>query len=330
MDKNAQMITAMFNLTEQDIYNFRFYDKIQVDGQYYNVQSINDWNPDVLTEVVLVKQKTSELPVTAAEKTADIEKTLEYNDIRYSRRMRTSDDSDNTQVQRTNTRRSFVTATPETRQMSEAGDLTNPLLSGQTWNDLSGTTAITTTVTGTTSVEPTIITDDSRGYATGVDNYISSMHFMLVGNSNNFSGTSYNTMTVGDNNTYLDNSRNVTILGSNNTVGSNIDGSTIIGDNITLNTSDTLVLGNQTILSKTPIEPIVNIISAPNLDAKQINPFNRLKPIQVLSGGDMAQGVRPLRSENTTFVVDSRTSPTTNYTSYAQVIYDASGNTITS
>ena len=53
-----------------------------------------------------------------------------------------------------------------------------------------------------------------------------------------------------------------------------------------------------------------------------------MKQVQVLSGGDIADGVRPLRSVNTTFVVDSTTTPTTKYSGYAITEYDDNGDPI--
>jgi hypothetical protein len=329
MDPNSKMITAQFNLNEQDIYNFKFYDKIKIDGQYYTVNKIIDWNPDILTTVQLIKTKVSELPVTSTEKTADTKAVLAYNDIKYKRVMIPSSNRNNSTVQQQSGTGSFVTSSPISRNLYNITDENNPLPPDGVWNDLSGTTAITTTVTATTlSAQPTIITPESRGYATGVNNFINSRNFFLSGNDNIFEGNTYNTITFGDGNTYEDAVVNGTIIGNGNTITGGVSGSTIIGNNISVTKSDTLVLGNKTILSKVVIEPIVDIIAAPNLDGDQINPFNRLKQVQVLSGGNIADGVRPLRSSNTTFVVNSRETPTTSYISYAEQIYDSDGNPI--
>lgn len=329
IDPNSKMITAQFNLTEQDIYNFRFYNKIKIDGQYYIVNRIIDWNPNRLTEVVLIKDKVSTLPTTPDDKIIDTEQTLQYNNISYRSFRRPSRDRDNSTVQQQSGQRSFVTASPTRRSMNNNADQINPLNTGQTWNDLSGTTAITTTVTATTETTPTIISEESRGYATGVNNDINSRNFVLSGNDNRYDGNTYNTAIFGDGNSINDGVYNGTIIGNNNEIGGNLSGATIIGNNLTVQQSDTLVLGAGTILSTKPIEPIVHVISAPNLDNKQINPFNRMKQIQVLSGGDIADGSRNLRSANTTFVVDSRTTPVTKYSSYAETSLDADGNTIT-
>lgn len=329
IDPNSKMITGQFNLSEQDIYNFRFYDKIKIDGQYYTVNKISDWNPDVLTTVQLIKNKVSEVPTTTVAKQADTLAVINYNNIVYKRVMQPSANRNNSTLQQQTGTGSFITSSPISRNLYNISDENNPLSPDGTWNDLSGTTAITTTVTATTfSAEPTIITPESRGYATGVNNFINSRNFFLAGNDNIFTGNTYNTVTFGDANTYEDGVIGGTIIGNENTITGGVTGSTIIGNGITVTKSDTLVLGNKTILSKVVIEPIVDIIAAPNLDGDQINPFNRLKQIQVLSGGDIAQGVRPLRSANTTFVVDSRTTPTTSYSSYAEEILDADGNPI--
>jgi hypothetical protein len=135
-------------------------------------------------------------------------------------------------------------------------------------------------------------------------------------------------MILGDGNNIGEEVNNAVLFGNNNIVDSNINNVGIIGNNLTVSKSDTLVLGAKTILSKTPIEPIINIVSSPNLDGKQINPFNRMKQVQVLSGGNISKGVRPLRSCNTTFVVNGRITPTTIYDGYAQIQFDANGDPI--
>ena len=328
IDKNSKMITAQFNLTEQDIYNFRFYNKIKIDGQYYIVNRITDWNPNKLTEVELIKVKISTLPVTAPAKEADTEAVLDYNNIVYRNEAVLASDTNNTTVQSKSGTGTFVTATPKTRSMSTNGEMVYPLSTNEDWNDLSGTTAITTTVTASTISEPSIVTPESRGFVTGVNNFVDSRNTVVIGNDNNFEGPSYNTMILGDSNTIGEEVNNAVLLGNNNIVDSNLNNVGIIGSNINVSKSDTLVLGGKTILSSVRIEPIVHIVSARNLDAKQINPFNRMKQVEVLSGGDISKGVRPLRSCNTTFIVNGSVTPTTIYNSYTEIQFDNNGDPI--
>jgi len=329
MDPNSKMITAQFKLDEQDIYTFRFFDKIQIDGQFYTVNKISDWNPDVLTEVVLIKEKISTVPTSSVAKLADTVEVLDYKNIVYRRKAQPQKEINNTFAQQQSGRRTYTTAVPTSRSMYDINDEQPYLASGTTWNDYSGTTAYTVTVTGQTTVEPTIVTPESRGFVTGVNNDINSRNFFVAGNDNIYSGTSYTTMIVGNTNGIGTNVTNGVIIGDSNEIAGGLSNVNILGGTgTTVQLSDTLVLGNRNILTRTAIEPIVDVIAAPNLDTKQINPFNRLKQIQILAGGNVAQGVRPLRSENTIFVVDSTTSATIRYKSYTTQGFDANGDPI--
>lgn len=55
---DTKKVTAYFNLTEVDINQFSFRDKIIIDGIYFRVISIKNYNPNKLTEVVLIKLNT--------------------------------------------------------------------------------------------------------------------------------------------------------------------------------------------------------------------------------------------------------------------------------
>lgn len=328
IDKNSKIITGQFNLTEQDIYNFKFNNKVKIDGQYYIVNRITDWNPDTLTEVELIKVRVSNLPTTAPDKRADTESVLGVNIITYKNQAIPASETNNTTVQTKSGTGTFLTATPKTRSMSTNSELVYPLSTNEDWNDLSGTTTISTTTTASTISEPSIVTPESRGFVTGVNNFVDSRNTSIVGNDNNFEGPSYNTMILGDGNTIGEEVNNAVLFGNNNIVDSNINNVGIIGNNLTVSKSDTLVIGAKTILSIRPIEPIINIVSSPNLDGKQINPFNRMKQVQVLSGGNISKGVRPLRSCNTTFIVNGRITPTTIYSGYAEVQFNSNGDPI--
>lgn len=57
INPDTKILTAYFNLTDEDIYKFRYNDKIFIDNTYYRVNKIIDYNPikSELTKVELVK-----------------------------------------------------------------------------------------------------------------------------------------------------------------------------------------------------------------------------------------------------------------------------------
>jgi len=327
IDVNSKKVTAYFKLSEIDIYNFNFNDKIIVDGQFFLVNKIIDWNPNVITEVELIKLKENSLPTSDNEKRDDTTITLDYNNVEYKSAavpLKSRSVSKTQKLKVSN--KSFITSYTNTENTEELPDW--PLTTGQTTTTFSGQTV--EGVTGVTRSEPTSVTNVSRGFGSGNNNVIDSKNFILAGRGNVFTGPNINSLTIGNTNEIGNNTQNITIIGNDNKVDSNISNVQILGgENINLQKSNTTVLGNQTILTNKPIESIIHVISAPNLDGKVINPFNTQKLVHVMSGGNMIDGVRPLRSVNTIFVVDSTTKTTYDYINVGDsIVRDANGNII--
>jgi hypothetical protein len=321
---DSKMITGYFNLTEQDIYNFSFSDQIIVDGQIYIVNSINNWNPNTLTQVTLIKLKNNNIPVTAEAKANyvtyvnkdSVKFTTKFLDVIIKQSPATKSFTKIITAPKLGI--SMVSNSVLSSYSSEPAGEELPL-SGDTLDSYTASTQGYTATTIGTTAYASVVTDNSSGYGSGSNNGINSQNFFLAGNNNNMNGPTINTLTVGDSNTLQGYNKNATIIGNNITLGGGVENVEVIGtpsSAITVNISNSTTFASQNIFINTPIKDIIHVIFG-GFVSEGVFPLaqNRLKNIHVVSGGD-SLSVRSNRgdSRDVIHVIDSTPTPYYNFT----------------
>lgn len=299
LDTDSKMITAYFKLTEQDIFNFNFKDQIQIDGQYFIVNKIEDWRPNELTKVELLKLVSANLPQNTAEEEEDVNREIQWGRNRWEEIKRLLEETSKMRADIGKYRKEYVYETKYEKYTDELR-VEYPGQSGQ--NIYTGNTSVFTDVK-----EANRIDKYSKGFASGEENKIANVKdFEVTGQRNTLEGG--RTINVkGEDNIIESSVENLSILGSRNTVKSNVRGSTIIGNDQVVNQGDSVFIGGENIFLKGNLQKQIHIITP---GGNPLNPFNRHKQAHVVFGMDVADGVRTLKpSVDETFVVDSTSTP---------------------
>jgi len=284
VDTDAKLISAYFKLDEYEISTLRFNNQINIDGNWYLINKIVDWNPNQLTYVELIKILESKIPVTSSGKTnstlvlinnlddisSDIKIKSEWGSLPLS-----------------------SAALPSNEFPSELAFPT--IASGNTIDSYS---AFTETIA---IVEPSVVSPLSNGVVQGNGNSINSRNFFVSGWDNTIN-YSRNVSINGTNNTVLGGNTNITLNSSNNTIAGGISDVAIIGTSISGNTitqSNTTLIAGNIILSSKPIQSIINI-----LDGSPTMFANIHKNINIVDGYRQAGSHTLGRNNDVTHVID--------------------------
>lgn len=225
-DQNSKKVTCYANLTELDIFNFTFADQIQVDEQFYIVNKIENWKPDALTKIELLKLIEPNLPITDPDKKTQWIKDWEWNHYQFQE---------------------YIVNPINKFDGLEAIE-SNQIIPKLNFNRYDVEGLIETGVTSATTVEyvtaytqnyATIVT--GKGYNIGNGGSIAAENFFVAGVNNNISNSN-NISVVGDNNIVESFTKNITVVGDDNYVPSTASNVFIFGNNLSASTTGSTFL----------------------------------------------------------------------------------------
>lgn len=222
-DKDSRIIRAKFYLNADDIYNFKFNDKIYLDfegnGQYYRVNKISGYDPTRigLCDVELIKIKFFNIPVTK-----QIFIPLSNPNIAIA----------NMDLSNTSSARTIVTG----KNNSSEGD--GVLIFGNRNSLTSGNLIVS-------------------GNSNRVGSYASAS--MVIGDDNEIQGGSNNVNVFGNKNIVTFGASNSTVIGDSAFVSSP---NTIVLSNTVIFNNNLITAGVDEVLGLYPDNKIINLISA--------------------------------------------------------------------
>jgi len=233
-NRNSRLVTANFYLTAEDIYNFRFSDRIYLqfdgNGQYYKVNKIIDFNPGISKTCKIELLKTDEIRVN----------TFISKFIGKGKSIKTS---------------ANTTIRVEDVKIGIEGidtGINNSIGGFETFtngsqNQIDGTKIITN------GDENKIGLGDTNAIINGDENKIGELvDKSITGGDNNTIGTfSQNIYTYGDNNTIGTASQNIYTFGNNNTFADGVTSSFVIGNNVNATQSNSVYISGNIIFSGT-------------------------------------------------------------------------------
>ena len=282
--KNSRVITGMFYLKPQDIYDFRFSDKIYIDNQYYKVLKISDYdaaNPFATTKVQLIK--TDSITVPKAKSRGIVAYPNNGGSITAlgsERNLILSSGSGAIGSNNTINDASFGTLVAGSNNRLE-GSNNSTIVSGN--NNSIGFAVDQSNVFGSSNSvsENSIATIFGHRNITGPS---ASANFF---GNNNIVDTNINAHVVGDNNT-LNSSHEITqevstVFGYNNIIGTNSTSTHILGSNNIVAESGTAsnishILGNNNYVIPTSATTndlsIIHVVGSDNLIHPTITPLN--------------------------------------------------------
>ena len=269
---DATLLTGYFNLNEYEISKLKFNNKINLDGTYWLINAINDWNPNRLTECQLIRLLESTKPTTPSGKTNTTLTLVNVNNVNnLSNKIKVKSEWGALPL-------STTSAMPPEDAPAQSVTFPNYSDSGSTIYNTIWSASTAQTVTQQSS----IYTPEALGYGTGNNNIVNSNNFILAGNDN-FIGSSKNVLVNGDDNQILGANENINIQSSGAFVNHGVNNVAIIGTtlsgNTAINQSNSTIIGGNLILSQRPIQKMIHVISG-----KPTSIPNRLKNIHVLSG----------------------------------------------
>ena len=261
-DKDSRIITASFYLTPFDIADFRFNDNIFINGQYYKVNKIMNYDPtkEALVKIELIKTLVITVPrpfvrTFIKERPKDVVSILSVG-----------------------TGKPFTT----TGFVGPSKDiLYNSPVSGKPG-----------ALAGALKTNSTNIITKSDAIVTGRDNQVYSSNVIVSGNSNIVS--SDKNLIQGDNNIVSTGAENNFVLGSNNTISPDVKNSFVIGSNQTVETSNEFVINAVIIQSVDEVSAsrnevlspfsvkVVNYISASRDAVRELGSYDT---VSYISGG---------------------------------------------
>lgn len=287
IDVDAKLIAAYFKLDEYEISTLRFNNQINIDGNWYLINKIVDWNPNYLTYVELIKILESNIPTSTSGKTSSTLVLINNLDNIESKIK--------TKVTPQFGALPLSSAVVPSNELPSS--LSYPLFpnSGDTVDTYS---AFTETIS---VVEPSVVSPLSNGVVQGNGNSINARNFFVSGWDNNISN-SRNISINGTNNTILGGNTNITLNSSNNTIAGGINDVAIIGSSISGNTitqSNTTLIAGNIILSSKPIQSLINVIDgSPSMFS------NIIKNINIIDGDRPLSSHTLGRNDDVTHVVD--------------------------
>lgn len=287
-DRDSKLLTGFFNLNYKDIHDLDFRDRIFVDGTYYRINRILDYDPvlEGLTEVELFKLK--DITAFAGRQIEPIQGNVQ--DACPDQLISSTDG----EIQSLNG-----------RVDQECCELLGYLWTGETstkgtcfWS--SGGTPVSSGTTGTGPIElPPILGEATTPSSSG--NIIGSSGVDVRGEQNVVQSGVKNTTIQGDNNYVGADTKDILILGSDNEIQDNVKTAIILGQSgITITQDGTIVLNDSFVVRNAVSMPLIDTVDS-GIDEVQ-NPFS-LRPVNLVDSS--VDAVAELGSFTNVFKIDA-------------------------
>jgi hypothetical protein len=239
MDPDSRKLKAYFKLDENTINNLRFNNTIIVDEQAYILSSINNWNPDQLTEVELIKLADVYVPATDEERDYENRRRTGIDDIEWE--IRRLIDELKKVIDWYKKGKEINSGIEHIKKTTDRLLDSDPMPYDGVLADIQDTE-----LRIDSEVKENRIGRDTRGLVTGTDNVIgaASRDFKVIGRSNEVGILTKTTLLMGIGNIVGDYTDNILLTGRNNTIADSVENATIIGgENITNDQDNTTIIG---------------------------------------------------------------------------------------